>query len=226
MKKKILSVLTALSTVLAFVGCSESKDSDSTSVSNDEFDSSMLSSEKADDFSQWEGEWESFSEYCNDDSLDAVWSGIAEKFELDTDDFKDVFRRLCFVPDDVIKFSISGNTLKGYDTENNEVFEHDYSYAATFAQDSDGTVLKGDISYVFKTDDEDAGFYKYICIMPICNMETSNGFMADHFHFSYGSSIEELTNFSNVPTMLDSSITEEQKQQSVITFFSGSSEDK
>ena len=220
MKNRVINILTVSALTLIITGCGGQKSSDD--ENEDKFDPDMLTSESVSDLSNWEGEWDSFSEYCKDESLQNVWEKVAESFELDADDFKDVFRRLCFVPDDVIKFDISGNTVKGYDTENNEVFSHEYEYAATFSEDSAGTVLKGDVSYVFKTDDEDAGFYTYICLMPMCSMESSHGFMADHFHFSYGDSIERLTNFSNVPTMLDSSITEEQKQQSIITFFSAS----
>lgn len=219
MKLQVINILIISALALTITSCGDKNNFD---INNDEnkFDTDMLSSENVSDLSQWEGEWDSFSEYCKEESLQPIWESVAGNFELNTEDFKEVFRRLCFVPDNVIRFDISGKTVKGYDTENNEVFSHDYEYAATFAQDSAGTVLKGDVSYVFKTSDENAGFYKYICLMPMCTMESSNGFMADHFHFSYGDSIERLINFSNVPTMLDSSITEEQKQQSVITFFS------
>lgn len=220
MKLRVINILIVSVLFFTITGCNGKNSSDI--KDEDIFDSEMLSSESVSDLSQWEGEWDSFSEYCKEESLQPVWEMIAGNFELDTEDFKNVFRRLCFIPDDVIRFDISGNTVKGYNTENNEVFSHDYEYAATFAQDSAGTVLKGDVSYVFRTDDENAGFYKYICLMPMCTMESSSGFFVDYFHFSYGDSIERLTNFSNVPTMLDGSITDEQKQQSIITFFSTS----
>lgn len=215
-RKTIAIIVSALA--LTITGCGGKKKAET--KEEEKFDPAMLSSEKVDDLSQWKGEWESFSEYCEDEDLQPVWEKITGKMEIDTDELKDVFRRICFVPDDVVKFDISEKTVKGYDTEDKEVFSHDYEYAATFSKDSDGTVLNNDVTYVFMTNDKDAGFYKYICLMPLCTMESSKGYIADHFHFSYGDSIERLTNFSNVPTMFTSDITEEEKLQSIITFFS------
>ena len=109
MKSRVINILTVSALTLIITGCGGQKSSDD--ENEDKFDPDMLTSESVSDLSNWEGEWDSFSEYCKDESLQNVWEKVAESFELDADDFKDVFRRLCFVPDDVIKFDISGNTV-------------------------------------------------------------------------------------------------------------------
>lgn len=218
-KERMLKLLSAGTALLLMAGCGSKE---SSSKAEEEFDSSQLSSEKVTDLSQWNGEWDSFSEYCLDEELDSAWKLVSDGFGIDDSEFKEYFRRLCFVPDDVIEFKVDGKTVSGYNTKNEEVFSHDYEYAATFASDSEGTVLKGDVTYVFKTDDEDAGLYKYICFMPICSMENNGGYMTEHFHFKYGDSIDMLMNFSNIPTMMRADATEGQKNKSIITFFAAS----
>ena len=74
------------------------------------------------------------------------------------------------------------------------------------------------------TADEDAGNFKYLCMMPICTLEDSdNGLeLAGHFHFNYGSTMEKATNRSGIPSMVDDDITEEEKLQTLCGFFLGS----
>ena len=64
-------------------------------------------------------------------------------------------------------------------------------------------------------------------MMPICSLEqTDSGIeMAEHFHFNYGNTIEQATNRSGIPTMVEDGISDAKKSETLITFFLGSAKE-
>lgn len=174
--------------------------------------------------SEWEGEWLSFTEYCNNKDMADAWSKIADFFELDEEQLKKTFDSLCFITDDVVKIKIKNSVVTAYDTENRQVFSFQYKLIGVFDSDSEETVIDGEKSYLFQSKDENSGNFKYLCMMPICSLEGSqNGIdMASHFHFNYGSTIEKATNRSGIPSMVKDDITDVEKLQTLLGFFLGS----
>lgn len=173
---------------------------------------------------EWNGSWVSFSEYCRDKELDYSWNQISDFFDLKQNKIKDIFENLCFITDDVVKLDITDGLVTAYDSKNKKVFSHYYQLIGVFDGNSNRTVITGQKSYLFETENKDAGNFKYLCIMPICSMEgNQNGLkLAEHFHFNYGFTIEKATNRSGIPTMIENDITSIEKQQTLLGFFLGS----
>lgn len=229
MKKKFLILcFFCVSAFTIFGGCGQQDQGEMTEAidTEGEMDIGDICDVDADikNMNEWEGTWRSFAEYCNDKEMKGAWEEIAEAFDLDVEQLKDTFDSLCFITDDVVKFKIKDGVVTAYDTTNEEVFSREYNLAGVFESDSDETVIEGEKSYLFETNDEDAGNFKYLCMMPICSLEnTDNGLeLADHFHFNYGSTMEKATNRSGIPSMVDDDITNEEKLQTLCGFFQGS----
>ena len=96
-----------------------------------------------------------------------------------------------------------------------------------FESDSDETVIEGEkILIFFETADEDAGNFKYLCMMPICTLEDSdNGLeLAGHFHFNYGSTNGKSNKPQWDSIYVDDDITEEEKATDLMWIFPGQQE--
>ena len=84
----------------------------------------------------------------------------------------------CYFIGGVDKFVFDGNTLTGLDADGNVMFTHSYTYVQE---------LPEAIScYAYKTDDEDAGEFTYLCLAPDTPATTW------HIEFRYGSDLEAL----------------------------------
>lgn len=177
--------------------------------------------EKYQNLSEWNGEWESFVNYCDNDELDDAWDRIAEDSDLTVEKLKDTFKQICFMTDDVKYFEVRDGVITGLDSDRNEVFRHEYVLIDSFAKDSEETVIEGDVSYLFQAT-EDAGRYSYLCLMPICTMEDVEGMeMLDHFHFNFGATAEQATDRSGIPTMIEDTSEDAEKTETLLTFFFG-----
>lgn len=230
MKKKVLSFLFACVSVVVFLcGCSRGKEEEAANTET-EIDIGNIDDVETGikNMSEWEGTWLSFTAYCNDEKMADVWEKIADSFDLNEEQLKETFDSLCFITDDVVKFEIKNGVITAYDTEDKEVFSDVYDLIGVFDSDSKETVIDGEKSYLFKTEDENAGNFKYLCMMPICSLEDSrDGIeMAGHFHFNYGSTIEKATNRSGIPSMVDDDITDTEKLHTLMGFFLGSQDEE
>ena len=227
-KKRLMLCIACVSVLAALCGCGKQEQAElaeatETEVERDIGDTSKVEADIK-NMEEWEGTWRSFAEYCNDEMMQDAWGDIADAFELQEEQLKSTFDSLCFITDDVVKLEIKDGVVTAYDTEAKEVFSRKYHIVGVFESDSDETVIEGEKSYLFETADEDAGNFKYLCMMPICTLEDSdNGLeLAGHFHFNYGSTMEKATNRSGIPSMVDDDITEEEKLQTLCGFFLGS----
>ena len=232
MKHKTLFLTGLVSLAVLMTGCGEKKETVNIESDSDILGRVLVDSESIDDvdknftsLSEWNGTWSNFAEYCSDEKLEDTWGIIADRFGIDEDMLKNTFERICFVTDDLLSFEIKDGTITAYDAENKEIFSHKYSLVGLFSSESERTVIEGEKSYLFRADEE-AGRYNYICLMPICHMESSHSDfeMADHFHFNYGHDAETATNRSGIPTMLQGEINDTDKQQTLLQFFFGSTE--
>ncbi|WP_173472374.1 ZinT/AdcA family metal-binding protein [Eubacterium ruminantium] len=208
--------------MLLAAGCGKKNDSDQKIV--DVYD---IKEEKMDcddqyrSLKEWEGTWESFVDYCDNPGLNREWTKISEEVNIDEDKLKDTFKEICYVTDDVRYFHIKGNTIIGFDSNNNKVFSDKYKVVAEYSEDSPETVIEGEVSYLLQAESYE-GRYSYICIMPICTMEEGNGMkMLKHFHFNYGETVEQATDRSRIPTMIEKEDDEKKKAETLTTFFLG-----
>lgn len=174
---------------------------------------------------EWEGSWESFVNYCQEEDLAATWEAIAEETEIEVDRLKDTFSQLCFVTDDIKYFEIKDGTVSGLDSDGNLVFENQYVLIDQYDENSDQTVIEGEVSYLLQAERE-SGRYNYLCFMPICMMEENQKGMKmlKHFHFNYGATIEEATDRSGIPTLLEGTSDVREKEETMLTFFLGNEE--
>ncbi len=224
MRRKGIAVVITLLCAALSVGCGSQK----ASVKSSEVDTANVLTdneilEQQSDLKDWKGEWTSFTHYCNDEKLDNIWNSIAETHNLDKEKLEDTFKTMTYLPDDIKNFKIEDNVITGYAEDGTEVFSHKYEYVKTLLEDSDKTVISGQKSYLFKSLDEDSGLYNYFCIMKLCDEEkddrNSSISMADHFHFSYGTSEDDIKDFVGIPTMIDSNISDAEKVNSMMIFF-------
>ena len=96
----------------------------------------------------------------------------------------------CFFENGISRLVISGDVIKGYDAQGNELFDHAYAFegevpVSFFGMDM-GIALR-----VYKTADEDAGAYRYFAFTDDTLAETF------HIEFRYGESMEALGDYSD-----------------------------
>lgn len=221
-RKKFANILCISGLILLATGCGKTSE-----VTEGKVDTYTLHAEKTQeaenyrDLLEWKGVWESFTSYCEDKELDNTWKRISDEVDIEVEQLKDTFSQICFVADDVKHFEVDGNTIAGFDSDKNEIFKNEYVLIDRYEQDSEETVIEGEVSYLFQSKKE-AGRYSYICLMPICSMEKGDGMeMLKHFHFNYGSTIEEATNRSGIPTMVEGGAEDLEKAETLQTFFLG-----
>jgi hypothetical protein len=174
------------------------------------------------DLKPWNGEWTSFTECCKDEELNSAWALCGQAFGLNAEDLKDTFKTLGFIPDDIVNFQIKDNKITAFDSKGMKVFSHVYKPIKNYGEDSDGAVIDGAKSYLFKSEEKDAGPYTFLCLMKLCNMEqvsSNDSEMAKHFHFKYGETEDEIINSRRIVTMIDAHTSEKIKYQSILTFF-------
>ena len=223
-----LVMLVSLSFLVDRASAAENKSEkkESSMTKNQQLPECTEAEEKYRSLDEWQGSWESFVDYCDTESLSDAWETIADETDIDEDKLRDTFKALCFVADDVKYFDIDGQTITGYDRDNDKVFSHEYMLVKVYEKDSSNTVIEGEVSYLLQANEE-AGRFNYISIMPICYMEDStNGMeMVEHFHFDYGSTPETATDRSGIPTMLRDNSTSDKKKETLLAFFLGSAEE-
>lgn len=224
--RRVLLFLVLLTFLSA--GC---QGSDQTEQANQEGETYVVAKEKADtgeayrSLKEWEGIWESFANYCQEEDLTAAWEAIAEETKIEVDRLKDTFSQICFVTDDIKYFEIKDGIVSGLDSDRNLVFETKYVLIDQYEEGSGQTVIEGEVSYLLQAERE-SGRYNYLCFMPICTMEENQKGMEmlKHFHFNYGATIEEATDRSGIPTMLEESSDSREKEETMLTFFLGNEE--
>ena len=93
----------------------------------------------------------------------------------------------CFFLHGVSQFVFDGNTISGLDENGGTVFSHEYAYAQDF---SIAGVMDG---YLYETQDEDAGEFRYFFLLPDTPGSTY------HIEFRYGSDLDALTEYADGP---------------------------
>lgn len=84
----------------------------------------------------------------------------------------------------VAQFEFDGTTIKGYDSNGNEVFSHSYHYVGM-------EEIRG--LYEYESDDKDSGEFTYFCLAPDTSETTY------HIEFRYGSDLEDLGKYDAGP---------------------------
>ena len=93
----------------------------------------------------------------------------------------------CYFIEGVSQFTFEGNYIAGYDEDGNTVFANEYHYVQDL---SISGMLDG---YLYETDAEDAGEFKYFLILPDTPATTY------HIEFRYGSDIDALAEYAEGP---------------------------
>ena len=86
----------------------------------------------------------------------------------------------CYFPDGIATFTFAGNQISGVDADGNEVFSHEYAYLC-YCPSMD--------FYAFRTDDEDAGEYRFFL------SRSDNPADTYHLEMRFGSDLSELVDF-------------------------------
>lgn len=90
----------------------------------------------------------------------------------------------CFFINDVDRFAFDGNHISGLDENGEELFGYDYTYTQELSL---GGMMDG---YLYETDAEDAGEFRYFLMMPDTPESTY------HIEFRYGSDIDALSRYN------------------------------
>ena len=90
----------------------------------------------------------------------------------------------CFFINGVSQFVFDGADISGLDENGEEVFSHTYSFAGDF---SIAGMMDG---FLYETDDEDAGDFRYFLMMPDTPASTY------HIEFRYGGDKEDLAQYN------------------------------
>ena len=174
------------------------------------------------DWAAYEAGFETFLNYMDDEELDSAWERAAAAMSTSTgtdytaDSLKQMWTALCATTTagqdtPIANMVVDGQTVTFTDASGDEIASYNYVWADTVEQG-----LEGAETFVFKTDDADAGVFTYLAMMAPGYDEG----MAAHFHFRYGATEEslDLENQSNMwyPTMLDASATIEEKAQVIL----------
>lgn len=227
MKRLLMVIITAvLLSSLLFAGCGSKNDSagDNNVKTGKEVNLGNISKvpDKYRNLKEWNGSWETFSDYCRDDALESAWKSISEDAGIREGKLKNTFENLCFISDDIVRFKISDGTITAVDSAGKRVFKNKYKLIGVFGPKSKRTVVDGEKSYLFKAEKK-AGRYEYLCMMPICTMEKNDmGIdMVSHFHFNYGSDIKTATDRSGIPTMVEDGVDDSAKSETLLAFFLG-----
>ena len=93
----------------------------------------------------------------------------------------------CFFINGVSQFVFDGTTISGLDENGEELFSHEYAYAGEF---SIAGMMDG---FLYETDDEDAGEFRYFLMMPDTPETTY------HIEFRYGSDKDALAQYNEGP---------------------------
>lgn len=94
----------------------------------------------------------------------------------------------CFFINGVSQFVFDGNTISGLDENGEEVFSHEYTFLR------EASLMEGMMDgYLYETEDEDAGEFKYFFLLPDTPATTY------HIEFRYGSDEEALESYNEGP---------------------------
>ena len=83
--------------------------------------------------------------------------------------------------------TFNGNTISGTDENGDQLFSHEYRFVGSLSL---AGMMEG---YLYETDDEDAGEFRYFYMMPDTPATTY------HLEFRYGSDIEALSQYNEGP---------------------------
>lgn len=94
----------------------------------------------------------------------------------------------CFFINGVSQFVFDGNTISGLDENGEEIFSHEYTFAR------EASLMEGLMDgYLYETEDEDAGEFKYFFLLPDTPSTTY------HIEFRYGSDADALEKYNEGP---------------------------
>ena len=94
----------------------------------------------------------------------------------------------CFFINGVSQFVFDGNTISGLDENGEEVFSHEYTFLR------EASLMEGMMDgYLYETEDEDAGEFKYFFLLPDTPATTY------HIEFRYGSDEQALESYNEGP---------------------------
>ena len=116
---------------------------------------------------QHEAGWLSFSVAISQEGSDEVWEQAAKIFgesvgvPMTGEMLKAGVMMGHTLENDVEDLSIEGNRFIGKKADGTELFSHEYTLAEVIEE---GAVMNGEKTYVFKTEEADAGKYTYLLI--------------------------------------------------------------
>ena len=93
----------------------------------------------------------------------------------------------CFFINGISQFVFDGDVIRGLNENGEEVFSHTYSYGGEF---SIAGMMDG---FLYETDDEDAGDFRYFLMMPDTPASTY------HIEFRYGGDKDALAQYNDGP---------------------------
>ena len=94
----------------------------------------------------------------------------------------------CFFSDGIVKISIDGDVISGFDADGNEVFSHTYSYSEDVPINVGGMNLEGMTFHIYKADEENDAF-TYFAFADDTPAESY------HLEFRYGPNIENIGSY-------------------------------
>ncbi len=110
--------------------------------------------------------WVSFAVLAQDDALTDAWEAGAKVFgpvlgmeDLDGPALRALNARMCGMEDGIVSLAFSEDSISAMDADNGVVFSHQYALVDTLEN-----AIEGEPLYVFKTGDNTAGKYTYLCL--------------------------------------------------------------
>ncbi|MDU6444109.1 MAG: metal-binding protein ZinT, partial [Streptococcus sp.] len=162
--------------------------------------------------SDWSGKWQSVYPYLLDGTLDQVWEykAKASKGEKTAEEYKEYYTT--GYKTDVEQINISGKKNTITFIKNGEKYKFTYKYVGykilTYEKGNRG------VRYLFETDDENAGEFKYVQFSDH-NITTTD---AEHFHIFWGGESQDalLEEMDNWPTYYPTSLTGQEIAQEIV----------
>lgn len=185
-------------------------ESDSTKTTANGYFKNKNVSDRA--LTDWFGKWQSVYPYLADGTLDNVWQykSLASQGGMTAEEYKSYYTTGYKTDVNQITIGDKKNTITF--EQNGEKHQYTYKY--------DGykilTYKKGNrgVRYLFKTDDKNAGQFKYVQFSDHNISKTD----ADHFHIFWGGDSQDtlLKEMDNWPTYYPSGLTGQQIAQKIV----------
>lgn len=173
--------------------------------------------------------WMSFAELAQDDALTEAWEAGAKVFgpmlgieDLDGPTLRALNAQMCGMEDGIVSLAFSEDSISAMNANGGVVFSYQYALVDTLEN-----AIEGEPLYVFKTEDNAAGKYTYLCLTLPAKASDEGGIITN-FNLRYAEdnykmlAIEDYAGVTCV--MVSGETTVEDMEYTIRLIYTGSAE--